>query len=49
MVALDNNAEILVEEFPLGIGVANYDRYTILFVITWTSTNLDIKPDEVEK
>jgi hypothetical protein len=49
MVALDNNAEILVEEFPLGIGVANYDRYTILFVITWTSTNLDIKPDEIEK
>jgi hypothetical protein len=49
MVALDNKAEILVEEFPLGVGVAKYDRYTVLFIISWTSTDLDIKPDQIEK
>ena len=49
MVALDNKAEMLVEEFPLGIGVAKYDRYTVLFIIGWTSTDLDIKPEEIEE
>ena len=49
MVALDNKAETLVEEFPLGIGVAKYDRYTILFIIGWTSTDLDLKPGEIEE
>jgi hypothetical protein len=48
MVTLDNKAETLVEEFPVGIGVAKYDRYTILFIIGWTSTDLDIKPGEIE-
>lgn len=49
MVALDNKAETLVEEFPVGIGVAKYDRYTILFIIGWTSTDLNIKPDELKE
>lgn len=49
MVTLDNKAETLVEEFPVGIGVAKYDRYTILFVISWTTTDLDIKPGEIEE
>ena len=49
MVALDKKAEMLVEEFPLGVGVAKYDRYTVLFIISWTSTDLDIKPGQIEK
>ena len=49
MVTLDNKAETLVEEFPIGIGVAKYDRYTILFIINWTTTDLDIKPGEIKE
>jgi len=48
MVTLDNKAEILVEEFPLGIGAAKYDRYTVLFIFGWTSTDLDLKSGEIE-
>jgi len=47
MYALDAEGETLVGEFPARVGVAKYDRYTVLFVITWTST--DLKFDAKEK
>jgi len=49
MVALDPRGETLINEFATGIGAAKYDRFTILFIIGWTSTDLDIKADEIEK
>ena len=42
MYALDQNSETLVHEFDRGTGESRYDRYTILFVINWTSTDLDM-------
>ena len=42
MYALDQNSENLVHEFDRGTGESRYDRYTILFVINWTSTDLDM-------
>jgi len=42
MYALDRNSETLVQEFNRGSGESRYDRYTILFVINWTSTDLDM-------
>ena len=44
MYALDRDSKTLVHEFNMGIGEARYDRYTILFIINWTSTDLDLQP-----
>jgi hypothetical protein len=48
MYALDQTGEVLVGEFPAGIGVAKYDRYTVLFVISWISTDLKFPPGSEE-
>ena len=45
MYALDQRGEVLAGEFPTGVGVAKYDRYTVMFVITWTSTDLEFNPE----
>jgi hypothetical protein len=39
---------MLLEEIPVGIGEAKYDRNTILFIIGWASTDLDKKPEELK-
>ena len=49
MYAFDQSSEILVDEIPEGIGEAKYDRYTILFIINWASTDLGKKPEELKK
>jgi hypothetical protein len=48
MYAFDASSEMLVDEIPLGIGEAKYDRNTILFIISWASTDLDKKPEELK-
>jgi hypothetical protein len=40
MYALDPGPETLVHEFNTGTGEAKYDRYTIMFIINWTLTDL---------
>ncbi len=47
--AWDERSEMLIDELPVGIGETKYDRYTILFIISWTSTDLDKKPKALEK
>ncbi len=47
--AWDERSEMLVDELPIGIGETKYDQYTILFIISWTSTDLDKKPKALEK
>lgn len=47
--AWDERSEMLVDELPIGIGETKYDQYTILFIISWTSTDLDKKPKVLEK
>ncbi len=47
--AWDERSEMLVDELPVGIGETKYDQYTILFIISWTSTDLDKKPKALEK
>ena len=42
MYALDRDSETLVHEFNIGTGEAKYDRYTFVFIINWTSTDLDM-------
>ena len=46
MYALDQKGEVLVGQFPIGVGVARYDRFTIMFVFTWTSTDLKLDPKD---
>ncbi len=43
--AFDAQTGKLVDELPESVGKANYDQYTVLFVINWTLTDLDKKPD----
>lgn len=49
MYAFGQSSEMLVDEIPEGIGEAKHDRYTILFIINWASTDLGKKPEEPEK
>jgi hypothetical protein len=46
MYALDPRGEVLVGEFSPGVGVAKYDRFTVLFVISWVSTDLKLGPKD---
>ena len=48
MYAFDQSSEILVDEIPVGVGEAKYDKNTILFIISWASTDLDKKPEELK-
>ncbi len=48
MFVFDEGSAMLVDEIPLGIGEAKYDRNTILFIISWASTDLDKKPEELK-
>lgn len=47
MYVFSDNEETLVHEFPLALGEAKYDRHTILFIIGWTTSDIDKKPHEV--
>lgn len=49
MYALDERSETLVDELPVGIGEAKYHRYTILLFFSWSSTDLNKKPEGMEK
>jgi hypothetical protein len=49
MYIFDQKLETLIDELPVSLGKAKYDRYTILFIISWTSSNLDKKPKEEAK
>ena len=40
MYAFDQKAVTLVNEFPIRIGKARYDRYTALFILSWTKSDL---------
>ena len=49
MYIFDQKLETLIDELPVSLGKAKYDRYTILFIISWTSSDLDKKPKEEAK
>ena len=49
MYALDQSSGVLVDEIPEGIGEVKYDRFTILFIVNWASSDLEKKPKESEK
>ncbi len=41
MYVYDAKTDIMTTALPAGVGVANFDSYTVLFVISWTSTDLE--------
>ena len=45
----DEWSETFVDDLPVWIGEAKYDRYTILLFISWSSTDHDKKPEGMEK
>ena len=46
---LDQKSATLIDELPVSLGKAKYDRFTILFIISWTSTDIDKTPKEEAK
>ena len=49
MYIFDQKSATLVDELPVSLGKAKYDRFTILFIISWTSTDIDKTPKEEAK
>jgi hypothetical protein len=47
--AIDDKKEVLVDEIMEGIGKAKHDRFTILFVFSWTSSDLDKKLEQMDQ
>jgi len=47
--AIDDKEEVLVDEIMEGIGKAKHDRFTILFVFSWTSSDLDKKLEQMDQ
>jgi hypothetical protein len=47
--AIDDGEEVLVDEVAEGIGKAKHDRFTILFVFSWTSSDLDKKLKQMDQ
>jgi hypothetical protein len=47
--AIDDGEEVLVGEVAEGIGKAKHDRFTILFVFSWTSSDLDKKLKQMDQ
>ena len=47
--AIDDGEEVLMDEISEGIGKAKHDRFTILFVISWTSSDLDKKLEQMDQ
>jgi len=45
MYVYDANTDSLTAALPPGVGMASFDSYTILFVISWTSTDLKERED----
>ncbi|UCD31732.1 MAG: hypothetical protein JSV38_13255 [Desulfobacterales bacterium] len=44
MYIFDSESSNLIDELPVSLGKAMHDRYTILFIISWTKSDLDDKP-----
>lgn len=47
--AFDRQTGKLVEEIPASVGEARYDHITILFIISWTSSDFGKKPEQNKK
>ena len=47
--AIDDKEEVLVDEIMEGIGKAKHDRFTVLFVFSWTSSDLDKKLEQMDQ
>ena len=47
--AIDDKKEVLVDEIMEGIGKAKHDRFTVLFVFSWTSSDLDKKLEQMDQ
>jgi hypothetical protein len=45
----DPESPILVNELPISLGKAKHDRYTLLFIISWTISDLDKHPKKQTK
>ena len=49
MYIFDQKFSTLIDELPVSIGKAKYDQYTVLFLINWTKSDLNSKPDNKVK
>ncbi len=47
--AIDDKKEVLVDEIMEGIGKAKHDRFTVLFIFSWTSSDLDKKLEQMDQ
>lgn len=49
MYVFDQKSATLIDELPVSFGKAKYDRYTVLFIISWTKSDLDNLPGKKVK
>jgi hypothetical protein len=47
--AIDDGEEVMVDDIAEGIGKAKHDRFTILFIFSWTSSDLDKKLEQMDQ
>lgn len=46
MYIFDQKSATLIDELPVSLGKAKYDRYTVLFIIGWTKSDLEKNPNK---
>ena len=46
MYVYDAKSDTMTTALPLGIGTASFDAYTVLFIISWTSTDIEQREDD---